>query len=474
MSKLEQFLPVLLSLNIKQQKFDASFDEINPTKLCIRILNKDYPFNNNNILLIVPDNLPIETAYDVFIALSKYKKESQKKIYCYSSVLDISSILIMSVCDKKYAPPLQGPLYLGIHTLDMEIKDKLIKLFNINITGTYGENKSFPKYFNGNFPEESNELERKNIYKLNNEVFKLINHNLGKTNLIKSWFASSEELAELNIIDDTLYLEELYSKIVIKKAGKLLSVYKLFAKALKRLFFLKKIKIPIIEYTQNISDIILQPEKQYLKLIKKVSYAKPKIVIIILDSSGGDLGLAHRQAYLMKNYLPNSKIIVYAKKAISSGYFFACNADKIIVNRFGRLGGIGNFSINLNLTELLQNIGIELQFIPSNYISNIKFLNFGNDNEYLTEIQKKNRLCNSAFWNLLESKRPIQRVDELKKSSIFSGEESVSFGLADKECSLIELFEDINKEYKYKFEYFSVKKYKIYMLLKALKHLYTL
>lgn len=457
MANSEKFSVVLLSTTRKQNAFkNSSFEEINPTILCQKIFTNEYPFDGNNILLIINDSFPVVTAYDIFMALGKYKNKSNKKVICYASTIDISNILIMSICDLRFAPPLQGPIYLGIYNIHFKINDNLLKHINFDVLGEYGKYKLGPSYFIRNQSDEVLEMYDDNVLKkMNNQIFDLINITFGKNIFTKSWIDSTEKLKEEGFLENILYLEQLYLTINVKNRNLIGNLFGVVLKKMKYIFSNRENKVCIVEFTQNLSDKFLNRKNVFLSILKKINKVNPKKVIFILDSKGGDFSQAHQQAFLLTKYLDSSDIYVYAKKALSSGYFFICDANKIIVNKFSRLGNIGNYSISLNITSLINNLGLELIFKPDDFVLNKEYFNIGNQSAFLKEMEKKNVRCNNMFWDKLIQNRNLSEIEKIKQGLIFLGKDCVSVGLADEEFSLIELLEKLDKKKIYQYVYIS-------------------
>ncbi|PPR47028.1 MAG: putative signal peptide peptidase SppA [Alphaproteobacteria bacterium MarineAlpha5_Bin9] len=207
--------------------------------------------------------------------------------------------------------------------------------------------------------------------------------------------------------------------------------------------FNKKTTIPIL----RLSGVISQSSgirgglshQGSEKLIEKLfSDKKSPAVAIVINSPGG----SPTQSSLIANEIINKaqkhkkKVIAFVEDvAASGGYWLACSADEIYIDKNSIVGSIGVISPSFGFVGLLKKIGIERRVYTSgkskSFLDPFKQAK-QEDIKRLKDIQ--NQIHNN-FIDYVQSRRR-SKINKSNYGKIFSGmfwigEKAISLGLAD-------------------------------------------
>jgi len=159
-------------------------------------------------------------------------------------------------------------------------------------------------------------------------------------------------------------------------------------------------------------------------------------IAMYVNSPGGGVYEADEVYFALKDYKSTGKkLYVYmGPLAASGGYYISCPADKIFANRNTLTGSIGVIAGELiDATELLDNIGIEIEAIHS---GRNKLM--GNFYEEITEeqediMQSISDECYEQFVGIVanERKMSINKVKELADGRIYTAAQAFKNGLID-------------------------------------------
>ena len=159
-------------------------------------------------------------------------------------------------------------------------------------------------------------------------------------------------------------------------------------------------------------------------------------IAMYVNSPGGGVYQADEVYLALKDYKSTGKkLYVYmGPLAASGGYYISCPADKIYANRNTLTGSIGVIAGELiDATELLDNIGIEIEAIHS---GRNKLM--GNFYEEITEeqediMQSISDECYEQFVGIVanERKMNLNTVKELADGRIYTAAQAFKNGLID-------------------------------------------
>jgi len=116
----------------------------------------------------------------------------------------------------------------------------------------------------------------------------------------------------------------------------------------------------------NVSSIILDDPKRDKALMKVVKDAKVKALIVRINSPGGTV-VGGESLYLHLRQVAEKKpvVAVLGELATSAGYMTAIGADHIVARRSTITGSIGVLMQSVDLTDLLDRLGIKPELIKS-------------------------------------------------------------------------------------------------------------
>jgi protease-4 len=160
-----------------------------------------------------------------------------------------------------------------------------------------------------------------------------------------------------------------------------------------------------------------------------------KAVVLFVNSPGG--GVAASQAlHRAVNDLRMEKPVVafMASVAASGGYYVACAADSIVTTEGTLTGSIGVIASFLRTEELYQKVGLDVTVIKTG-----RYKDVGSPHRKMTEAEKTyiGQLLDQVYQQFLlavsESRGlPLDEVRDLAEGRLFTGEEAVRLGLADR------------------------------------------
>ena len=109
---------------------------------------------------------------------------------------------------------------------------------------------------------------------------------------------------------------------------------------------------PIME-----SDMVLEE-------IEKAQKSHVKGVLFVVDSPGGSVSPSIEIAEALKRLKEKKPVIAYAAGTMASGsYYASIYCDKIVANRGAMIGSIGVIMQGVNLSEVMQKVGVQEQTI---------------------------------------------------------------------------------------------------------------
>lgn len=164
--------------------------------------------------------------------------------------------------------------------------------------------------------------------------------------------------------------------------------------------------------------------------------SKTKAIVIRINSGGGSAMASEnmwREIELAKKDKP--VVVSFGDVAASGGYYMACNADSIFVLPNSITGSIGVFSIVPNLQGFFQDkLGVTFDGVATG-----PFANAPSVTAPLTPIQKRyfQQGVDSIYHTFLSRvaagrKMSIDAVDSIGQGRIWTGEQAIRIGLADR------------------------------------------
>ena len=160
-----------------------------------------------------------------------------------------------------------------------------------------------------------------------------------------------------------------------------------------------------------------------------------KAVVLRIDSPGGS-GLASDQIWHELNRLHESGkplVVSTGNLAASGGYYLACRADTIVANPSSIVGSIGVFGGKVNLSGLLDKLGIDTESITRGENATTLSLLHPLTDRQRENLQRHIDTMYDVFVSRVAESRGMTtaQVDSIGQGRIYSGERGVANGLID-------------------------------------------
>jgi len=190
-------------------------------------------------------------------------------------------------------------------------------------------------------------------------------------------------------------------------------------------------KIGVVE----IDGVILESDEIVMQLKKFRERKDIKAVVLRINSPGGGVAPSQEISMAVDRFSKEKKIIAsLGSVAASGGYYIASAADSVIANKGTITGSIGVIMEYTNIEEIMDKIGIEPVVIKSG-----KFKDTGSPTRPMREDEEKYLQdfvdgIHTQFVTDVASGREMseKKVREFADGRIFSGENAVESGFADK------------------------------------------
>ncbi len=190
-------------------------------------------------------------------------------------------------------------------------------------------------------------------------------------------------------------------------------------------------KIAVIEVKGVISG--------YMDTVSNIDKAQKdssiKAVVLLVDSPGGAVGAA-QEIYTAIEKLRKTKPVVVSmgNVAASGGYYISAPANVIYANPGTITGSIGVIIQHVDVSQILNKIGIKIDNIKSGQNKDILYPNHSLTPEQKKLLESTIKDVYDQFLDAIVKYRPIKK-EELKKYAdgrIFSGKQAQKLGLVDK------------------------------------------
>lgn len=160
-----------------------------------------------------------------------------------------------------------------------------------------------------------------------------------------------------------------------------------------------------------------------------------KAVVLFINSPGG--GVAASQAIhraVLDLRLEKPVVAFMASVAASGGYYVACAADSIVTTEGTLTGSIGVIASFLRTEELYQKIGLDVTVVKSG-----RYKDVGSPHREMTDSEKTyiGDLLDEVYQQFLAAVSEtrgisLEEVSDLAEGRLYTGEQAVRFGLADR------------------------------------------
>lgn len=207
-------------------------------------------------------------------------------------------------------------------------------------------------------------------------------------------------------------------------------------------------KVLVIDISGFISD---QPSQQAFGLVQKQSMLARvkaelkkaekddaiKALVLRINSPGGGVTASDEIYHLIKTFGANAKLPVVASLgslAASGGYYIACSADEILAHPTTVTGSIGVILVGVNISGLMDKIGVENQTFTSGAHKDILSPLRGATPEERDIVSGVLDSLFQRFVSVVKESRPslaTDKIAEITDGRIFAADQAQAVGLVD-------------------------------------------
>jgi len=186
----------------------------------------------------------------------------------------------------------------------------------------------------------------------------------------------------------------------------------------------------------EIAGVILDSKHAVEQLERFENDGSIDAVVLRIDSPGGGVAASQEIYEAAKRLRQRNKFVIASMGSVaaSGGYYIACAADTIMANPGTTTGSIGVISEIMNLTELLNKIGVRFEVIKSG-----KYKDSGSPYRAMNEEDRRyfQGYVDDAyqqFVGVVAQARRMEKADVLKYADgrVFTGQQALAFGLIDR------------------------------------------
>jgi hypothetical protein len=447
----EVVLVVLASSGVLGER-DRAFGQVvvrDPLQLMLDIYNRRFPFQSGPVLLRIRSALDLDLAYDVGEALSLYRSREIKNIVtCYADTIDLAIALVMAHSDVRLAPPFVGPLFWGISLSSFQVGSLIAGLGAVTMIRHCGDRKIGPEAFagamNGNeafaaIATLAQEMERK--------AFAIISEKVPAFSVSARWYACTQDLKTDGFLTATIYYEEIWHTYRLRLVPhRFLRIFRNLSRLVS--IHTRQRSVWIVDLDNAWSRVLFGPpiELDVLEWFRPRLGRLPHALILIVRHNGGSFANCDRLATLLASVRSTIPVYVFVRRAISAGCMFSLSSGNVWISPFGRIGGIGTYSVHLDLKEKLKSIGVESHASSEEFVYRYGPFAFGTSAAFGDAQQ---RLVDLAYTRMIEHLREHTTVreeslQEIERGTIFFGDRAIDVGLANAEGSFVSLLEHVN------------------------------
>lgn len=171
-------------------------------------------------------------------------------------------------------------------------------------------------------------------------------------------------------------------------------------------------------------------------LQKAFTRGKPAAVALAINSPGGSPSQSSLIAARIRRLAEEKDVKVYAfveDVAASGGYYIACAADEIWVDRHSIVGSIGVISAGFGLDQFIERYGVERRVYTAGKSKSMLDPFRPEKEEDVARLRQLQDHIHAGFIDHVKARRGarLKPDDELFTGEIWVGDTSVEIGLAD-------------------------------------------
>lgn len=377
-------------------------------------------------------------------------KESGKYIVAYADQYDQKEYFLSSVADHVLLNPIGMINFSGLASTPIFFTEALKKLgvkVEIFKVGTY--KSAVEPYMNTEMSPASREQTEAYLNGIWNTLLNDISQSralsVQQLNEIadqNTLLMDTKELLRFNLVDSLVYASEVDSLLnrlhnVEKKDERTsVSISNLLSAPKEKVKY-QKTRLAVLYADGEIVDegsegIVREDFIETIQTIQEDD--KIKAVVLRINSPGGS-AYASEQIWKAINDLKTKKPVVVSMGdlAASGGYYIASGAQRIVAAPNTLTGSIGIFGLFLNVEELTQKIGLNVDVVKTNELSD-----FGDMSRQMTDLEKAKmqRYIESGYELFIKRcaegrKMGVDAIKAIAEGRVWTGEKAKELGLVD-------------------------------------------
>tara|TARA_B100000795_G_scaffold270076_1_gene262571 strand:+ start:10344 stop:12053 length:1710 start_codon:yes stop_codon:yes gene_type:complete len=379
-------------------------------------------------------------------------QKANKKIFVYSDGMSQLGYYLSSTADSIYLHPISHLEWKGLGAQLMYFKSMLNKIGVKAEPIRVGKFKSAIEPFILDSMSIENEQQMKALLSdLWNEIIQEVSkeRSIKESTLEKTadqlGYLLPKEALELGFIDGVKYEDEIWAVLRknVHKDFHLISVSNY--NDINKTVSLEEDKIVVIYAEGRIVDGKKETDisaYQYTKILDNVLQDENvKAVVFRVNSPGGSAKASEkiwRKLTLINKNIP--VIISMGNVAASGGYYIATAGDTILAEKNTITGSIGVFGLMFNAQELTKNIGINIERVKTNEMSDFPSFDRSLSFREKSRLKKGIEEVYSIFLKRVQDGRGLthNEVQELAQGRVWSGNQALKLGLIDEIGGLTE------------------------------------
>ena len=384
-------------------------------------------------------------------------KESGKFITAYADLYDQKNYYLSSVADSIYLNPVGFLDFKGLSGEILFFKDFQDKYGVKMEVVRHGKYKSAVEPF---LEREMSEENREQTVAFLNSIWSEMLDDIGENRkltpeelnaIADDLLARTPERAqETGLVSGQMYLDQYRTALKgLVKIGEedklnLVSIKSYIESGKGRIVSTAKDRIAVIyaqgEIIYGEGDERFIGQDLMIKSLKKAREDKDVKVIVLRVNSPGGSALASdiiwREIEVTKKVKP--VVVSMGSYAASGGYYFSCNADRIIAEPTTITGSIGVFGIMPNISQFSDRIGINAEQIGTNRQS-VGYSMFEPMNQDFYKVRQEGV---ERVYKVLGSKvaagrnMTFEQADSVAQGRVWTGKQALEIGLVDELGSL--------------------------------------
>ena len=372
-------------------------------------------------------------------------KNTGRKVIVYSEYLSQVGYYLASSADSIFVNSLSSVEWKGLGAQVIYFKSMLERI------GVKAEPIRAGKFKSAIEPFVLDTMSMQNQYQLSqmlndiwgNIIFEVSNErglSPSKLDSIANFlgFLLPNEAIKNGLVDGIKYEDEIISSLDQMVGGKcnLISISDYNASTNRDI--IAKSKVVVVNAEGSIVDANTDSDIssiRYSKIFEEILNDKDvKAVVLRINSPGGS-ALASEKIWRKLNLISSKLplIVSMGNYAASGGYYMACAGDTILAEKNTITGSIGVFGLMFNFSKLINEIGIKVEKVKTNEMSDFPSFDRGLSEKEKNRIHKGINSIYLKFKERVGMGRSLTKndVDKLAEGRVWTGSQALKLGLVD-------------------------------------------